>query len=104
MTHYDECSKNIKYLDGGHIYFSEDYDLVISNYAFSELRREVQDMYLEKIILRSKRGYITWNSISLKNFGGYSVNELLAKIPGSIRIDERPLTDPDNCIIIWGNK
>ena len=100
LSHYDECRENIKYLDGGHIYLQDNYDLVISNYAFSELRREVQDMYLEKIILRSKRGYITWNKV----LGSYSVNELLAKIPGSAIIDERPLTAPDNCIILWGNK
>ncbi len=31
------------------------YDLVLSNYAFSELPRSVQDVYLNKIILNSKK-------------------------------------------------
>ena len=31
-------------------------------------------------------------------------DELLAKIPGSIRLEERPLTCKGNCIIVWGNK
>ena len=33
-------------------------DLVVSNYAFSELVRSVQDAYLENVILRAKSGYI----------------------------------------------
>lgn len=59
LSLYDECREKIRYVDGGHIYTDDSYDLVISNYAFSELRRDIQDMYLEKVILRSKRGYIT---------------------------------------------
>lgn len=104
LCKFKGCDKNIRYFDGRHIYSDDDYDLVISNYAFSELRREVQDVYIEKVILRSTRGYITWNSIAQNTFGGYSVSELLKVIPGSKRIDERPLTSPDNCIIIWGSK
>ena len=104
LSNYQECRENIRYVDGGHIYLNDDYDLVISNYAFSELQRPVQDMYLEKIILKSNRGYITYNMSSFNHFKGYSDDELLAKIPGSVRIDERPLTSKGNCIIVWGNK
>ena len=43
----------IKFVDGLHLYIEIHSDLVISNYAFSELKREVQDMYLEKVILNS---------------------------------------------------
>ena len=104
LSRYQDCKENIRYVDGGHIYLNDDYDLVISNYAFSELQRPVQDMYLEKIILRSKRGYITYNPLSYNSLGGYSDDELLAKIPGSVRLDERPLTYQGNCIIVWGHK
>ena len=104
LTHYEMCRKNIWYLDGGHIYVNGDYDLFISNYAFTELQREVQDMYLDKAVLRSKRGYITYNAAGHRKLGGYSDAELLQKIPGSSRIDERPLTCEGNCIIVWGNK
>lgn len=104
LRHYEECRENIRYIDGGHIYLDEGYDLVISNYAFSELQRDVQDMYLSKIILKSKRGYITYNPLSHMRLGGYSDDELLEKIPGSSRIDERPLTFKGNCIITWGSK
>lgn len=45
-------------------------DLVISNYAFSELNRDIQDEYLNKVILNAARGYITWNRLSEESFGG----------------------------------
>ena len=104
LSLYPECRENIRYVDGGHLYLDDDYDLVISNYAFSELRRDVQDMYIDKVILKSKRGYITYNPLSYKYLDGYSDDELLAKIPGSEKIDERPLTYEGNCIIVWGRK
>ena len=77
-------------------------DLVISNYAFSELNREVQLMYLERVIPKAKMGYITWNELSYKKLGGLSVEELLVAIPDSILIAEEPLTYANNVIIAWG--
>jgi hypothetical protein len=80
-----------------------DYDLVISNYAFTELPRPIQDVYLQKVILNSKRGYITYNEISPADFHSYTKDELLKIIPNSKIIAEVPLTHPKNCIIVWGN-
>ena len=37
-------------------------DLLISNYAFSECNYETQDVYIEKILSKAKRGYITHNT------------------------------------------
>jgi hypothetical protein len=82
---------------------TKEYDLVISNYAFTELTREIQDVYLKKIILNSKRGYITYNEISPEDFRSYKREELLKIIPNSKIIEEVPLTHPKNCIIIWGD-
>lgn len=42
-------------------YFQEGFDLVISNYAFSELSRSVQDEYVSKIISGASRGYFLCN-------------------------------------------
>jgi hypothetical protein len=81
----------------------DNYDLVISNYAFTELRRDIQDVYLEKIILNSKYGYITYNEITPAYFKTYNRDELIKIIPNSHIIKETPLTDPKNCIIIWGD-
>ncbi|MGV8058360.1 MAG: putative sugar O-methyltransferase [Smithellaceae bacterium] len=79
-----------------------DYDLVISSYAFTELPRTIQDVYLSKVILRSKKGYINYNEISPMEFNSYKANELVRIIPGSQIINEEPLTHPKNCIIVWG--
>jgi hypothetical protein len=81
-----------------------EYDLIISNYAFTELPRPIQDVYLQKVILNSKRGYITYNEISPAEFHSYTREELLKIIPNSKIIHETPLTHPKNCIIVWGNK
>ena len=99
-----DITGKIKFIDGTVINTDDTYDFVISNYAFSELVRSVQDSYLNKVILKSRAGYITWNSLSYDKLDGYSLEELLAKIPGSSAIEEKPLTKEKNCIIIWGNK
>ena len=80
----------------------EDYDLVISNYAFTELPRTIQDVYISKVILRSRRGYITYNEITPVEFNSYKADELVEMIPGSTIIKEEPLTHPKNRIIVWG--
>jgi len=81
-----------------------DSDLVISNYAFSELNRSTQDMYLNNVCLIAPRGYITWNHSAWKYLDGYSLAELTRLIPGSQIIPEIPLTNPHNSIIVWGHR
>jgi len=76
-------------------------DLVISNYAFSELNREIQEEYLKNVILRSKTGYITWNNLSQTLLDGYSLAELIRRIPDSEVIPETPLTAVSNVILTW---
>jgi putative sugar O-methyltransferase len=78
------------------------YDLLISNYAFSELSRSIQDVYLSKIVLNSSKGYITFNEISPEKFNSYKREELIGIIPNSRIVEERPLTHRNNCIIHWG--
>jgi putative sugar O-methyltransferase len=78
-------------------------DLLISNYAFSELTREVQEVYINKVILNAKAGYITWNDLGNKQLNSLSLDEILKKIPNSRSINEVPLTAKNNKIIIWGD-
>jgi hypothetical protein len=80
------------------------YDLVISNYAFTELPRVVQDVYLKRIILHSANGYITYNENTMDNFNSYKKEDLLKIIPNSRIIDEVPLTAKGNCIIVWNSE
>lgn len=78
-------------------------DLVISNYAFSELTRETQDMYLNNIILNSNRGYFTYNKITPEYFKSYTVEEFAERIPNSVILPETPLTYEGNKLVIWDN-
>ena len=94
---------NLKFIDGRNPEPTKS-NLVISNYAFSELTRELQTMYLDKVISNAEMGYITWNELSYKELDGYSVSEILSLIPSSKILPEVPLTYPNNVIIVWGTK
>lgn len=78
-------------------------DLVISNYAFSELSKDTQDHYLQNIILKSPKGYITWNKLGHKFCGGYSLAELIRIIPNSQIFPDNPNFDSSNNLIVWGS-
>ena len=80
----------------------KEYDLLISNYAFTELPRPIQDIYLKKCILCSRMGYITYNELTPPEFKSYKKEELISIIPNSKIMEEVPLTHPNNCIIVWG--
>jgi rhodanese-related sulfurtransferase len=97
-----EIQGNFQFIDGRHPEQIEA-DLVISNYAFSELARELQLLYIRDVLLKSKYGYITWNNLSSKNLGGLSVGEILRLIPNSDVLPEFPLTSDENVVIYWKN-
>ena len=68
----------------------EDYDLVISNYAFSKYSKEIQDKFFEKLINMSKRGYIVSDR----------AEELVSLLEekGSVSIEEMG----SSSLIVWG--
>ena len=81
------------------------YDLAISNYAFSELPKALQTMYMKKVLLKSKNGYLIMNSgrsnITQRSDGKMSLEEIKSFIPNLEVLEEIPLTGPDNYIIFW---
>ena len=83
-------------------------DLVISNYAFSELPRKLQSEYCEKVLSKATSGYLTMNSgrtnFTKRSIGKLSLEEILAYIPNGRILHEIPLTGKDNYILVWGNK
>jgi putative sugar O-methyltransferase len=84
------------------------YDLVISNYAFSELPRVVETTYIRKVLKQSSRGYLTMNS-GLSDHAGredakLSLDELKTMLPEFEIFEEKPLTAPHNYIIVWGHR
>ena len=100
--------KNVEYLSNKNFSLGNDLfcDLLISNYAFSEISRDEQFIYIRKLINNSRRGYMTCNFISgVFGIKSLNLNELvqLIKIPGrKIEvIPEVPCTYSGNVILIW---
>lgn len=79
-------------------------DLVISNYAFSELNRNLQEVYLQNIILFSKRGYLIYNDIGKADFDTIDVKEFASRIPGAIIVNEHPISSNRNRLVVWGHE
>ena len=85
---------------------NETFDLVISNYAFSELPIPLQRTYISKVISRSKRGYLTMNSgLDNSDFthNKLSIEELKKLLPPFEIIEEKPITKDNNYVIVWGH-
>ena len=80
------------------------YDLVISNYAFSELNRATQDQYIDKVISSTKRGYFIYNNITPDYYKTYNVHQFSKFFTESIITLEKPQTGEDNKILIYGSK
>jgi putative sugar O-methyltransferase len=78
-------------------------DLIISNYAFSELNRELQEYYFEKIISRSKKGFVIYNHITPENYGTMTAEDFASRISGSEIFEEIPLSHPGNVLVVWGH-
>ena len=76
-------------------------DLVISNYAFSELVREHQVNYIQKIINHSERGYLTYNNISPLEFRSLTIEEFSKFRSNSVIEAENPETWSGNKIVSW---
>jgi putative sugar O-methyltransferase len=93
--------ENINFLDFNNLPIKK-YDLVISNYAITECTKEIQDLYFEKVINNSKKGYITGNDIGKYfNINNYSKLEWSEKIKGSLIFEENPKTHEDNYLLIF---
>lgn len=86
---------------------SRSFDVTISNYAFSELSRDLQESYLENVLLKSRRGYMIMNSgrtnVTGRSRGKLQLDELLTLLPNSRVKEEEPLTGPDNYVLLWGS-
>jgi putative sugar O-methyltransferase len=82
-----------------------DYDLLISNYAFSEIDVEEQLHYIELVINKIPRGYITYNNANEDMIKSLSVDgfvNLLSKEGRLIKVEpENPSTGFGNFLITW---
>jgi hypothetical protein len=85
------------------------FDLVISNYALSEICMEEQDRYISSVLSKSTHGYIIYNQQAFAaQFPGYSYTpeQLVEKLPKAKIVKgypSMPQADAmhDNCLIHW---
>ena len=76
------------------------YDLFISNYALNELFRKNADVYLKKVLSKSKHGYITFNNIGDND--SVSKEEICKYIPNEfVMVEENPIMSQGGVIIKW---
>lgn len=82
------------------------FDLIISNYAFSELPNDIQKKYLTNTLARSTKGYLIMNSGKSnetgRSLGKLDISEIRSYLPPSKLLPEIPLTSPDNYVLTWG--
>jgi putative sugar O-methyltransferase len=78
------------------------YDLVVSNYAFSECVGRVQRHYVERVLTRADRGYLTMNWRNPRHYRSVTHAELDDAIDGIRRLPEEPRTAPENDLLVWG--
>jgi putative sugar O-methyltransferase len=88
----------LEYIDGTSDFTNISSDLVISNYAFSECAKDIQDMYIDKVVNNSQHCYMIYN-----NMNGYSHQEFIQKIKNhKVKVNrEIPQTHPKNVLITW---
>ena len=83
---------------------ASNYSLVMSAYAFSELPKKLQCVYIDKGLSKSEKGYLTMNSGlgGPREEGKLSLDELRDLLPKFEIFEEEPLTHEYNYIIAWG--
>lgn len=85
----------------------ESFDLVISNYAFSELPIIIQEEYLDLILINCNRGYMIMNSgmqnKTHRSDGKIEIGKIRNKISNLEIIPEVPKTSLDNYVALWGS-
>jgi hypothetical protein len=96
----DSNYSNVYYLTQDQLPTDKEYDLVISNYAFSECERSIQMGYVNDVMKKSESGYITFNTIShLFNIDSLSKEEFQTLMNCSEK-GEEPASGA-NCIFYW---
>ena len=83
------------------------WDFCISNYAFSELPKQLQEIYIFRILKNSKRGFMLMNSGVSGDFGNiknHSQKELLKILKNGEIKNEIPLTHKNNYLLTWDSQ
>jgi putative sugar O-methyltransferase len=110
---YFDVDKAVAFRKPFQCFSQKSIDLVISNYAVSEIRRSNQDRYLRDVIKHARRGYVLYNSTRpskrIERHSSetpYQLAEFAARIEGATIAADRPLLvehdkDLGNALIYW---
>lgn len=98
--------QNVSFIDNDHLSEAHSYDLVISNFSFSEMDIPEQKKYIEHVIKQTPNGYMTMNFISNSFLlQSHSIEELVRMLYNNGRRGkveaEKPTTHPDNLLVTW---
>ena len=97
--------KNINAISFLEDYTNQKYDLIISNYAFTECNRMVEMEYINKVMSNNEKIYMTLNFIQTHddNFKDMLSLDELKNILKIKIFKELPNTSPNNCIGLRNN-
>jgi hypothetical protein len=109
----EACALAMRYLDAfgirprfvsanGFDHLREDeFDTFISNYALTELSRDVQDKYVNQIMTHAVSGYVTYNSQPRNAGNQWSLGELSRMVPGKAVIEDENVKKSECKVLIW---
>jgi len=78
-------------------------DTFISNYALTELTRDVQDQYVNRLMKRASSGYVTFNSQPRNADNQYSLAELQDSVSGESRIQQEDVKKSEFQVLVWSS-
>lgn len=100
--------KNVTLVSPDEYIPDQQYDLIISNYAFSECSSAVQQKYIDEILAHAKAGYLTCNVLPQQSIKIPYQHELLQMLKQAnityFLLPEEPLTNWNNYVVVWRNK
>ncbi len=82
-------------------YNEELIDTFISNYALTELTKSVQNEYVNKLLKRSRYGYITYNSQPRNVTNQYTFDNFIAMAPGKTETYNENVKRSECQILVW---
>lgn len=100
--------QNVHFLSFNSVIPDRAFDLVISNYAFSECTSDMQHRYIEDVFTLSNKGHLLCNNFPTNDPLSHLFSnkiETLEKLSNQdipwIELQENPKTSPDNYLIVW---
>lgn len=82
----------------------EPVDTFISNYALTELTKQIQDKYVQKIMCNAKYGYVTYNSQLRNEKKQHSLNDLRKSVSGYTDVYNENVKKSECKVLIWRPK